>query len=146
MLYSCRNRRARFPSNSPNPDPIQQQPRDTTMTWTKPASHFARFQNGAKYTAAGRSLPSALDPWLSSTRRDRARIHKHKGRRMSKRLIWVDGDNFTGWCCSHCTWGLALRISKALSPRSPSTGLRKRRSRSTPASARIARQLIELDY
>jgi hypothetical protein len=25
---------------------------------------------------------------------------------MSKRLIWVDGDKFTGWCCSQCMWGL----------------------------------------
>lgn len=23
---------------------------------------------------------------------------------MNKRLIWVDGDDFSGWCCSHCTW------------------------------------------
>src|SRR5258705_13572189 len=25
---------------------------------------------------------------------------------MSKRLIWVDGDKFTGWRCSQCMWGL----------------------------------------
>jgi len=25
---------------------------------------------------------------------------------MGKRLIWVEGDDFTGWCCSHCSWGL----------------------------------------
>ena len=25
---------------------------------------------------------------------------------MDKHLIWVDGDDFSGWCCSHCTWGL----------------------------------------
>lgn len=25
---------------------------------------------------------------------------------MSKRLIRVEGDEFTGWCCSHCTWGV----------------------------------------
>jgi len=24
---------------------------------------------------------------------------------MNKRLIWVD-DGFSGWCCSHCTWGM----------------------------------------
>ena len=23
---------------------------------------------------------------------------------MNKRLIWVEGDDFTGWCCSHCPW------------------------------------------
>jgi hypothetical protein len=25
---------------------------------------------------------------------------------MDKRLIWIDGDDFTGWCCSHCTWAI----------------------------------------
>jgi len=25
---------------------------------------------------------------------------------MNKRLIWVDGDDFTGWCCSHCPWDM----------------------------------------
>jgi len=21
-------------------------------------------------------------------------------------LIWAEGDDFTGWCCSHCPWGI----------------------------------------
>jgi hypothetical protein len=25
---------------------------------------------------------------------------------MNKRLIRVDGDDFTGWCCSHCAWNM----------------------------------------
>jgi hypothetical protein len=25
---------------------------------------------------------------------------------MNKRLIWVDGDDFTGWCGSHCPWDM----------------------------------------
>jgi hypothetical protein len=25
---------------------------------------------------------------------------------MNKHLIWIDGDDFSGWCCSHCTWGM----------------------------------------
>ena len=25
---------------------------------------------------------------------------------MNKRLIWVEGHDFTGWCCSHCTLGI----------------------------------------
>ena len=25
---------------------------------------------------------------------------------MNKRLIRVDGDDFTGWCCSHCPWDM----------------------------------------
>ena len=26
--------------------------------------------------------------------------------RMTRRMIWAEDDNFTGWCCSHCAWGL----------------------------------------
>ena len=25
---------------------------------------------------------------------------------MNKHLIWIDGDDFSGWCCSFCTWGM----------------------------------------
>ena len=25
---------------------------------------------------------------------------------MNKHLIWIDGDDFSGWCCSDCTWGM----------------------------------------
>jgi hypothetical protein len=25
---------------------------------------------------------------------------------MDKRLIWVDGDDVSGWCCSNCEWGM----------------------------------------
>ena len=25
---------------------------------------------------------------------------------MHKRLIWIEGDYFTGWSCSHCPWGI----------------------------------------
>ena len=25
---------------------------------------------------------------------------------MNKRLIWVEGDDFTGWCCPDCPWGM----------------------------------------
>jgi hypothetical protein len=21
-------------------------------------------------------------------------------------MIWAENENFTGWCCSHCEWGL----------------------------------------
>jgi hypothetical protein len=24
---------------------------------------------------------------------------------MNKGLIWMDGDDFSGWCC-HCNWGM----------------------------------------
>jgi hypothetical protein len=34
---------------------------------------------------------------------------------MNKRLIRVEGDDFTGWCCSHCTWGIiAPRLESTL--------------------------------
>jgi hypothetical protein len=25
---------------------------------------------------------------------------------MTRRMIWAEDENFTGWCCSHCAWGL----------------------------------------
>jgi hypothetical protein len=25
---------------------------------------------------------------------------------MSRHMIWADNEDFTGWCCSHCLWGL----------------------------------------
>jgi hypothetical protein len=26
---------------------------------------------------------------------------------MDKRLIWIEDEQFTGYCCSQCTWGMA---------------------------------------
>jgi hypothetical protein len=26
---------------------------------------------------------------------------------MDKRLIWVDGDGVSSWCCSNCEWGMS---------------------------------------
>jgi hypothetical protein len=25
---------------------------------------------------------------------------------MDKRLIWIEDEHFTGYCCSKCTWGM----------------------------------------
>jgi hypothetical protein len=25
---------------------------------------------------------------------------------MKRRMIWAENENFTGWCCSHCPWGI----------------------------------------
>jgi hypothetical protein len=25
---------------------------------------------------------------------------------MAKRMIWVEDECFTGWCCSQCPWGV----------------------------------------
>jgi hypothetical protein len=25
-----------------------------------------------------------------------------------KRMIWAEGDEFTGWCCSLCPWGITM--------------------------------------
>src|SRR5262249_10882222 len=75
---------------------------------TKPLSHFSQFRIRGQYFPAGRSSPSSARPVVVFPRYDRARIQfTRKGNCMSKRLIWVDGDDFTGWCCSHCTWGLS---------------------------------------
>lgn len=24
----------------------------------------------------------------------------------TRHMIWADNEDFTGWCCSHCLWGL----------------------------------------
>jgi hypothetical protein len=29
---------------------------------------------------------------------------------MNKHLIRVDGDDFSGWCCSPCTWGVTTPL------------------------------------
>src|SRR2546427_10955434 len=48
-----------------------------------------------------------------------------KGRRcMSKRLIWVEGDDFTGWCCFHCTWGITASRKYRRRPRLQPPGAR----------------------
>jgi hypothetical protein len=49
-----------------------------------------------------------VDSFLKSTRRPLVSIPTsvYKGRRMNKRLIWVDADDFSGWCCSSCDWGM----------------------------------------
>ena len=25
---------------------------------------------------------------------------------MTRHMIWAEDDNFTGWCCSQCPWGV----------------------------------------
>jgi hypothetical protein len=25
---------------------------------------------------------------------------------MATRMIWLEDDEFTGWCCPHCTWSV----------------------------------------
>jgi hypothetical protein len=25
---------------------------------------------------------------------------------MTRRMIWAEDEHFTGWCCSHCPWGV----------------------------------------
>ena len=26
--------------------------------------------------------------------------------RVNRHMIWAENEHFTGWCCSHCLWGL----------------------------------------
>ena len=33
---------------------------------------------------------------------------------MDKRLIWIDGDDFSGWCCSRCTWGMTAHLDSTV--------------------------------
>ena len=25
---------------------------------------------------------------------------------MTRHMIWAEDEHFTGWCCSHCPWGV----------------------------------------
>jgi hypothetical protein len=27
---------------------------------------------------------------------------------MGRRMIWLDNEEFSGWCCSECQWGLLV--------------------------------------
>jgi hypothetical protein len=27
---------------------------------------------------------------------------------MERRMIWIEDDEFTGWCCSDCQWGIIV--------------------------------------
>ena len=27
---------------------------------------------------------------------------------MDRRMIWIEDDEFTGWCCSDCQWGIIV--------------------------------------
>ena len=27
---------------------------------------------------------------------------------MHRRMIWIDDEEFTGWCCSVCPWGMTM--------------------------------------
>ncbi len=50
-------------------------------------------------------LTKSCSPLLAFAHVPLARFHK-KEIPMAKRMIWVEDETFTGWCCSHCTWGI----------------------------------------
>ena len=27
---------------------------------------------------------------------------------MDRRMVWIDDEEFTGWCCSACHWGILV--------------------------------------
>ena len=43
---------------------------------------------------------------LAHQRESAVRGNPPEGRCMQRRLIWIDGGDFTGWCCSVCAWGM----------------------------------------
>jgi hypothetical protein len=54
---------------------------------------------------------------MCSIRRVRARIPnaRAKGSCMSnKPMIWAEAYDFTGWCCSHCSWGISARLESTV--------------------------------
>ena len=78
--------------------------------WAKHSSYFSQLRIPCESTGAtGRSSSSTLDfCFPQSARRRPVPIPTPicKGRRMNKRLIWVEGDDFSGWCCANCQWGM----------------------------------------
>ena len=74
-----------------------------------PVSYFPLIANPRKMHSGGQESTSrarSVDVFRPAASEHESQNARTKGRRMNKRLIWVEGDDFTGWCCSHCTWGI----------------------------------------
>src|SRR5437870_12065103 len=93
------------------------------------------FSGGQQSTARARSV-DVFRPAASEHESQNAHT---KGRCMNKRLIWVEGDDFTGWCCSTARGASPPRISKAPSPPSPSTASPRKALKNTTAQPAPAR-------
>jgi len=53
------------------------------------------------------SLDLALSAALIASRGSPSFRRFHKlGVLMTRHMIWAEDENFTGWCCSHCPWGV----------------------------------------
>jgi hypothetical protein len=56
---------------------------------------------------------------------------------MNKHLIWIDDDDFSGWCCSRCTWGMTAPRLESTVAALAFNRLHKETSRSTLASTTL---------
>jgi hypothetical protein len=57
---------------------------------------------------------------------------------MNKRLIRVDGDDFTGWCCSHCPWDMITPRLESTVAALALTGSLRKLLKSTGATTALA--------
>ncbi len=55
---------------------------------------------------------------------------------MNKRLISIDGDNFSGWCCSRCTWGITTPVPESTVATLAFNRVAQEDSKNTPAPRR----------
>jgi hypothetical protein len=64
---------------------------------------------------------------------------------MNRHMIWAEDENFTGWCCSRCPWGLvAPRLESTVAAlafnRSAQDGFEKHDCVSTAHKPRVRAQ------
>src|SRR6266852_2835903 len=93
----------------------------------KPLSHFSPFPIPWKIVFGDGQestfLARCIDVFHPSPPSPKSQTHAKGRRSMSKRLIRVQGDDFTGWCCSHCTWGITTpRLESTVGSKTNSTG------------------------
>jgi hypothetical protein len=55
--------------------------------------------DGQEFTLCARSR-CVLRPSLASSN-----LRTQEKVRMYKRMVWVEDEHFTGWCCPDCPWG-----------------------------------------
>jgi hypothetical protein len=62
--------------------------------------HQVAFQRSTSLSSQLMSLASSPSSTPNPTSK--------KGLRMARRMIWIEDDRFSGWCCSHCEWDLTV--------------------------------------
>src|SRR5678815_4753835 len=71
------------------------------------ASPFRRRVGAAAGSSSCLARPSHHLQLFSPLAEVHPSVEFHKlGVPMTRHMIWAEDDNFTGWCCSHCPWGV----------------------------------------